>query len=80
MKKIHAKAWIFFIQNKSDVKQEVHHIAIFNNVIFPSARILPASSRLVHPALNKLSVSDFSRDELHRKISRIQGADHPQRI
>ena len=39
----------------------------------PSARILPASSPLVHPALNKLSVSDFSRDELHRETSRPQG-------
>ena len=39
----------------------------------PYARILPASSPLVHPALNKLSVSDFSRDELHRETSRTQG-------
>ncbi|MBB2843789.1 hypothetical protein QE396_000765 [Enterobacter sp. SORGH_AS 287] len=39
----------------------------------PSARILPASSRLVHLALNKLSVSDFSRDELHHGTSRTQG-------
>ena len=25
----------FFIQNKTNVKQEVHHVAIFNDVIFP---------------------------------------------
>ncbi|RAY51021.1 RHS repeat protein, partial [Enterobacter kobei] len=30
-------------------------------------------SCLAHLVLNKLSVSDFARDELHRETSRTQG-------
>ncbi len=56
-KKIHAKAWIFFIQNKSNVKQEVHYVAIFNDVIFSFSSHSGCLLRsLLNLTLNKLSV------------------------
>ncbi len=47
----------FFIQNKSNVKQEAHHVAIFNDVIFTFSSYSGCLLRsLLNPTLNKLSV------------------------
>ena len=60
-KKIHAKAWIFFIQNKSNIKQEVHHITIFNDVIFPFRTHLACFFRAL---LTLVGDEVFKRDSL----------------
>jgi hypothetical protein len=51
----------FFIQNKSDVKQEVHHIAIFNDVIFPFRTHLACFFRAL---LTLVGDEVFKRDSL----------------
>lgn len=51
----------FFIQNQSNVKQEVHHIAIFNDVIFPFRTHL---ARFFRALLTFVGDEAFKRDSL----------------
>ena len=68
----------FFTQNKSNVKQEVHHIAIFNDVIFPF-RTHPAC--FLRALLTLVGDEVFIRDSLRANEAFLEvGVDLTSRL
>ena len=68
----------FFTQNKSNVKQEVHHIAIFNDVVFPFRTHLASFFRAL---LTLVGDKVFKRDSLRTNEAFLEvGVDLTSRL